>query len=196
MQHFKKVLVLIIVSLGVGLIDISSTQVNAGASSWHRGLPTAVRKHALWADAKVNRFGSANQMYTRKYLRAWKQKKAAYFAEIAEGYYKTGRFSDGSVELLINAGHYNIEPVTAYRKVGKRTYELKSTLKQSGFLDHRYKLKVVGKTTTAWTKTVWNRIDAKRGLNVTQKKWHKLGKYKAMKNISDDSLENRDPLHK
>ncbi|MFD1421258.1 hypothetical protein [Lactiplantibacillus songbeiensis] len=86
--------------------------------------------------------------------------KAAYFAEIAKGYYKTGRFSDGSIELLINAGHYDIEPVTA------------------------------------WTKTVWNRIDAKRGLNVTQKKWHKLGKYKAMKNISDDSLENHDPLHK
>ncbi len=97
MQHFKKVLVLIVVSLGVGLIGISSTQVNAGASGWHRGLPTAVKKHALWADVKVSRFGSANQMYTRKYLRAWKQKRRLTLLKSLKVTIKPGVFQMGQL---------------------------------------------------------------------------------------------------
>ncbi|AYM02676.1 hypothetical protein [Levilactobacillus yiduensis] len=200
MHKLGKGFLLVFVALGMLVLATGTT---ADASAWHQGLPKLVRQHKLWASKKGAKFGSAKQLYSRNYIEIgkltqgkWKNKY--YFADVLRSYYKNGKYEDTFDEVLINNSRYESDPVPAYQKMGKHTYQIKSTLKRSGYSDRRYKVKFSNKNKkmTVWQKLLWNHIDPNKGLNRSQKKWHKLGEYHGIKTVSDDSLWKRDPVRK
>lgn len=197
MKRLKKLLVTLALALAVGGLGSMAVSVPANASTWYKGLPKILKQHHLWEGQKKSRFGSAKQLYSRNYIETGKLKGyGSYFADVMRSYYKNGKYEDTFDERLINESRFENSPATAYTKMSKHTYQIKSTLKRSGYSDQRYKVKQSGKYITVWTKRLWNHIDPNKGLNRSQKKWHKIDKYKAIKTVSDNSLWDRDPLHK
>lgn len=196
MKRLKKFLVALVLGLAIGGLA-GMTGTAASASTWHKGLPKVLKQHRLWGSKRISRFGSAKQFYSRNFIETGYSKGSGYFfSDVMRTYYKNGKFEQSFVELLINSRRYEVDPATTYMKTGKHTYQIKSTVKQSGYPDQRYKVQQSGKHMTVWTKRLWNHIDPNKGFNRSQKKWHKIDHYQVLKNISDDNVQNKDPMHK
>lgn len=197
MKRLKKLLVALILALAIGGLGGMAVSTSASASTWHKGLPKALKQHRLWGSQKISRFGSSKQFYTRNFIETGNRKGSGYFfADVMRSYYKNGKFENSFVELLINSRRYMVDPATTFTKMGKHTYQIKSTLKASGYPDQRYKVQQSGKHMTVWTKRLWNHIDPNKGLNRSQKTWHRIDHYQVLKTISDDDVQFHDPMHK
>lgn len=170
----------------------------ASASTWHKGLPSIVRRHKLWVGQKRWFFGSFKhkQFYSRHYVSfRGKNSRAVFFDESVP--YATSDGITYTSELFNNSWTYEQLNKTRYRKVNKTTYEIKSGLKQrSGWPDMRYRVQKNGKKMNISSRRLWNHIDPNRGNNRSQKKWQQLGKFEYVKKATLKKAEHRDPLHR
>ncbi len=196
MRNWKKVLTTVVLTLAMMVLGIGAASTSASASTWHKGLPSIVKKHKLWVNTKKVKFGSSNQFYYRSYFATTGKKTKMDLYNHTVPYMK----SDGkyyAFELFFNYGNVDGISRTAYHKVAKNTYNVKSSLKRrSGWPDNRFKIKKSGSKLTIYQRQYWNHIDPNLANNRTWKKWKKLGKYEYVKKATMKKADKRDPLFK
>lgn len=190
MSKLSKAIGAMTVLLSMTVVGVGTTNMTASASTWHKGMPKAITNHSMWVDHHRPYTSAKHRYYTRSYMFTNKT-SVSYDREL---YYKDGKVYP--TDTFFNGTTYINVPSPTYQAMGKKTYQIKSTLKRSGYGDQRFKIKQSGKKITVWSKRLWNHIDPNEGTNRSQKKWHKLGVYSPLKGATSKSIEKRDPLYK
>jgi len=177
------------------LLGFILSAVPAQASSWHIGVPQCLEKHKLWANKKKDTSFDKNRFYNRDFFYFDSYHKHMNLVSSSILYFKNGWAPKN--ELSSNLSTYTSICPVMYKSIGKNNYQFKSETQMSGYSDLRFEVKKISpRHIKVWTKRLANGIDPVSSVNKNQKKWHKLGNFYLLKQVSIKSIDKMDPLHK